>query len=192
MKCKLRTMSSVHLVLIAAVCLTATPMMGQYLKEFTLRELTHSGTDIVVANVVSTTSHWNADQTRIYTEVELEVVENVKGDLKEGDHFTIFYLGGSIDGVTTFAIEVPSFVTGRQSVLFLNRQPSSQYGDHFTVFGLNQGKFDIVTDRGVQSVTRPHIPNPVRLEPDGATLPLSATISMSLEEFLGHIRSYTR
>lgn len=181
---------SVNIILLF---LAVSHIYCQTIKEFTLKELVLNSSDIVIARVNSTTSHWNIDRTRIYTEVELDVLENIQGNLKKEERFKIFHLGGSIDGVTTFVLEMPSLVTGRQSILFLNKQQSATYGDHFTIYGMNQGKYDITTTgRGIQNITRHNVQNSLRLEKDGILLPLSSTTSMPIQEFLSYIRLYAR
>ncbi len=128
---------------------------SQTIRGLTLKELALNSSDIVITRVNSTTSHWNTDRTRIYTEVDLDVLENIKGNLKKEERFKIFHLGGSIDGVIYFALEIPSLVIGRQSILFLKKVPSATYGDHFTIYEMNQGKYDITTTvSGIQNVTR--------------------------------------
>ena len=160
--------------------------------ELTLKDLVVNSSDIAIVQVKSKTSHWDTDRTRIYSEVDLEVIEKIQGELKKGDTFKIFHIGGSIDGITTAVLEMPSLVEGRQSVLFLNKRQSDTYGDHYTIHGMNQGAYDIsTTDRGIQNITRHNMNRSLRLEKNGPLLSLSDTNAMSIQEFLSYIRLYS-
>ncbi len=192
MKYKISTSMGFWLLTLTVVCVAMTRIEGQQLqiKQFTLQEMTTESSDIVVAEIISANSHWNADHTRIFTEFELAVLEDIKGNITSGERFKIFQLGGSIDGITSFALEMPSLPAGSQSILFLTGRQAPEHGDYFIIFGLNQGKYDIITERGIKNIVRHVVETPLRLEEGGALLPLTSAIGISMDTFLAHIRSF--
>ena len=193
MKFKAITRFVRHAILIASVCLIVIPIAGQlYIKEFTLQELTTESSDIVVAKVISATSHWNKDHTRMYTEIELMVLENIKGDLNSEEHFKIFQLGGYINGIRTYVLEMPTLVVGNQSILFLNREQSPDHGDYFIISKLNQGTYDIITEQGIEKVLRHNVETPLRLETDGNLLSLTSYTGIPINTFIESIRLFIR
>lgn len=190
MKRKISRTMGLWLLTLTAICAAITRVAGVPFKQFTLQELTIDSSDIVVAEIVSANSYWNADHTRIFTEFELEVLEHIKGNITSGERFKIFQLGGSLDGITSFALEMPSLPAGSQSILFLTGRQAPEHGDYFIIFGLNQGKYDIITERGIKNVVRHVVETPLRLEEGGALLSLTSATGISMDTLLAHIRSF--
>ncbi len=97
-----------------------------------LAEMTNRADRIVVAQVVSTKSAWDAQHRFIHTTIELKVDEVWKGAAAE--HETIVQPGGSVGDVEMRVHGMPQFTTGEKTLLFLAGQSAPR------VVGMSQGK----------------------------------------------------
>ncbi|MBC8342346.1 MAG: hypothetical protein H8E61_00010 [Bacteroidetes bacterium] len=120
-------------------------LFGTSMKELTLQEMCVNSTDIIFAHVIMVNSFWNDDHNRIFSEIELEVDNNIKGQQQINSRIKIFCIGGSIDGIKSFVIGGPHFDVGKNYVLMLTEMQSADYGTYFSVVGLPQGKFNLIT-----------------------------------------------
>ncbi|MFC1481137.1 hypothetical protein ACFL6E_02700 [Candidatus Neomarinimicrobiota bacterium] len=86
-----------RIYLLIALGLIVDQSFGQgFSRAYNLDELVGGSDNIVDAIVMSKQSSWNSNQSRIYTEVVLEVNSNIYGDLTTGDQFKIRHLGGRL------------------------------------------------------------------------------------------------
>ena len=124
--------------------------------EFSLDELTEGSDSIVIGSVISTSSQWNTDKTSIYTTVVISVEEIIKGEKElEGERITIVNAGGEVEGVIQAVSDIPVFNQGERALIFLQVYSevraltpdidiSQSTVPVFTVYGLFQGKLDII------------------------------------------------
>ena len=106
------------------------------------RALVQRSHDIVIGTVEGSRSYWNADHTRILTEVTVNVSESLKG---EGPgRLVLTQLGGELDGMRYHIEGSPRFARGEEALLFVWRDPQGRA----QVNGLAQGKFEIGRDAG--------------------------------------------
>jgi len=96
-------------------------------------ELVRGADRIVVGEVISAESAWNADRTSIFTTVRLRVSEAAKG-LNPGD-ILLRLEGGQAGGIAQAVSGGLSFTQGEQVVLFLKGE---------TVLGGPQGVYAVV------------------------------------------------
>ena len=110
-------------------------------RETSLEELTRTSTIVVLGKATGMESFWNEEQTRIITEVTIQVEEHVKG---EGEAETKITVPGGRIGNTLYEVsDMPVFVEGEQILVFLWRHPS---GRQLVTAG-TQGKLSVVEDR---------------------------------------------
>jgi hypothetical protein len=130
----------------------------------TLKEMCALSSDIVIARVISMKSYLRQEQRRIFTDVELEVDEMLKGQFEKRDRIRLIMYGGTVDGITTTVVGAADFTIGERSVLFLLARQSSQFGRNFVVVGMSQGKFDIFVDQATaeEKVIRDQINLPLQ------------------------------
>lgn len=97
-------------------------------------DLTRAADQVVVAEVLSSTSAWDGERRRIVTTVELNVAEAWKGAVPGDGRLRIVQPGGTVDGVEMRVHGIPAFSAGERAVVFLRGGKAS------TIVGLAQGK----------------------------------------------------
>jgi hypothetical protein len=134
----LARLSSVLLAsaLMLALAFDARATIMRYLE---VEDLTRASSDIFQGYVLSTSTYWNNERTKIYTEIRVQVKEAFKGGIAAGQTVTVTQLGGEKDGVMLDFAGRPEFTDGEQVVLFTTR---GQRAD-FVVMGLKQGKMRV-------------------------------------------------
>ena len=94
--------------------------------------------DLVVrGTVLRTESRWSSDRRTIFTEVEIQVAETLKGSARKS--VVIRERGGIVGNIGQRVDGVASFQQGEEVVVFLARRPD----DSFVVEGMAQGKFRV-------------------------------------------------
>ena len=162
--------------------------------EVPLKYLCDESSDIVVARVVSMKSYYgDLEKTRIFTDIQLEVKDNITGRFQKEDQLKLTRCGGRVDGITTIVVGAPQFVIGEESVFFLSEKESAHSGRNFTIVGGAQGKFNIFRDPATkeEKVLREKIIDfPLQLEKDGPRLSLTAKQAITMTDLAKHIRTY--
>jgi hypothetical protein len=175
------SVATLALVVFGAAVATATTV-----QKFSLQELTHRSSAIVMAKVDDASSRRDADG-EIYTYVTLRVLEPVKG-MKGETSVTIRQIGGRVDNIESIVSGMPSFRKDEEVVLFLTARDVAGYP---WVMGLQQGKYTVVTDeKGRKSVRNELTDGLIRLTPDGKTdHGPSVSSDMALGSFLDRIKT---
>lgn len=106
-----------------------------------LEQMTERAQMIFTGRVVGTRADWNAERTRIYTYVTLEVDRFLKGDATSNT-VTIRMWGGRVGRYRSFVPGTPQFATGENVLLFC----SGAQARVPTVLGLSLGKFSVTAD----------------------------------------------
>ncbi len=96
-----------------------------------LPELVTSADRIVVADVVSVASAWDAPHRNIHTTVEIAVRESWKGESPASGRLTLRQLGGPVGDIEMSVVGAAKFVPGERALFFLDRQ---------RLVGMAQGK----------------------------------------------------
>ncbi len=114
-------------------------------------ELGSAADAVVLGTVESTRSFWNADRTKIYTEIVVTAEQAFKGT--PGAAIRVLQLGGTVDNVKVTVHGALAWAAGEEVLLFLE---SYRQGRH-VVTGLSQGKFAVSRDplSGERYVSRP-------------------------------------
>jgi hypothetical protein len=92
---------------------------------------------IVRGKVKRLESRWSGDKMRIFTEVEVEVAESLKGE--PAQTVKIRQPGGQVGDIAQVVSGLASFQEGEEVVVFLEKRG----GQRFQVSGMAQGKFRV-------------------------------------------------
>ncbi len=109
----------------------ATP--ASLIQSMNLTELTDSAGRVVLGEVLSVRSQWDAGHRTIYTRVEIQVAETWKGEATRNGRVTVVQPGGSVGDIEMRVHGLRSFQTGERAVLFLSA------GEPAYTIGLGQG-----------------------------------------------------
>jgi hypothetical protein len=167
-----------------ALCLLLPPGTAQATQILlkTPSEMGRSSELVVQGRVAAVHSFWNAGGTKILTEVRVDVDRSHKGQAK--DTVRIVQLGGEVDGVRMTVAGSPSWRTGEEVLVFLERMRS---GDH-RVAGFSQGKFLVERDArsGEAFVRRPALIDTELMARAGMAAPKQAenALRVPLRRFL--------
>ncbi len=112
------------------------------MRHLDVEELTRLSSDIYIGQVLSATASWDETHTRLFTEVQFQVREPLKGAARAGETIRVRQLGGEKDGIKMDYAGRPVFTPGETLVLFTAKGKN----DHLTVVGLKQGKMNIEGD----------------------------------------------
>ncbi len=167
---------------IIVVLFCTTPSNSTTMIEFSLKDLCLKSSDIIIARTISVNTYLKPGQQRIFTNVQLEVSDKIKGRFQKQDRLKLTLYGGTVNGITTIVVGAAQFTVGEQSLLFLSeRQSARSRQNYFVVAGLSQGKFNIFTDSETneEKVVREQIEVPLRLEKNGTRLTLTNCQSMT-------------
>ena len=138
--CRAR-LSSLVALLVAVACLGSGPHAARasMVLALDLPDLVRQSEHIAVVDVVSITTAWDQAHQRIYSTIDLQVVESWKAPASAsagaGAHLTVVQPGGTVGDITMTVTGLGSFLAGERSVVFL-RGPAS----HAQLVGMTQGK----------------------------------------------------
>jgi hypothetical protein len=126
------------LALLAPLCAEATTVLAQ-----SFEELTRHADAVVRGTVGPQEAHWDAAHRRIYTYVEVRVVDRLKG--APTDIVLVRSPGGVAEGVGQRVEGSPAFEAGEQVILFLERAPDEP--GVMQVSALAAGKIHLATSK---------------------------------------------
>jgi hypothetical protein len=127
----------VHALLLCG-SVTISTGVSAGVRQLSIEELAVNAKVIAVGTIVAVTSSWNTERTQIFTQVELQPEEMLKGP-PAGDRISFVQLGGRVGNLGSAAAETPSFTEGERVVLFLVPRRNGQLG----VMALSEGKFSV-------------------------------------------------
>ena len=106
----------------------------------------------VTGRVLAVNSFWNETQTKIYTEIQIELSEDLKGNINvPAVVLTLTELGGTIGDTTMVVQHAPSFVVGEQVLVFTEYASDGR----LIVLGRTQGKITLANSRDPQVRSAP-------------------------------------
>jgi hypothetical protein len=104
-------------------------------------ELTKRAGHIAVADVLSVQSAWDQSHKKIFTTIELSVVESWKGGTQPASHITVVQPGGTVGDIAMTVFGMSHFTPGERTLVFL-RGTTGAAG----VVGMAQGKLPMTRD----------------------------------------------
>lgn len=117
-----RSIAFVPVVVLAVVVASSPTALASLGRTLALPRLAAEAERIVVADVVSIASAWDAAHRNIHTTVELAVRESWKGDVPGDGRLTLRQLGGTVGEIEMSVLGAAQFVPGERALLFLRRQ----------------------------------------------------------------------
>lgn len=163
------------IVTLAVAAGTVAPVGATTLIRAGLEDLATTNDTIVLGEVLDAKSYWNADGTFILTDVQVSVVELLKGRDTHGE-ITVTLLGGTVGDLTALILGGAELTPGQAYLLFLAEADLPGVQGVRTVRDHSQGVFDIVLRQGdlraVSQASRfPLVPDAFgNVEPPGGTL----------------------
>ena len=110
-------------------------------RRLSAKEMTTMADVVALGNVSDMKSEWNADKSRIYTRVRIEVREFLKGGTP-GQPLVLRTAGGEVGDVGEIYSGVAHFRPGEEVVVFAKGRP----GEDGEVVGGAQGRVPVETD----------------------------------------------
>jgi hypothetical protein len=139
------------LVFIAVLSLAAQEIEATQIIYKNPRDLGRESTVVALGTVADVRCFWNADHTKIYTEVSIAVDQTYKG--QPNSVVKLIQLGGVVGNVRVTVHGALQWTVGEEVLVFLE-----PFGNHaLQVSGFSQGKFKITRDRGTGE---PFVENP--------------------------------
>lgn len=136
---------------------------------------------IVIGEILSAQSAWNAEHTRIATTFMVNVAESWKGGATQT--LTIIQPGGTVGDIEMKVVGLPVPVVGERAVFFLE----NLRGAGTRILGMGQGRRPIRLDRGRwMAAVSGGIP---RLAKRGVLMPVSAEPGVPLDDLRVQVRS---
>lgn len=115
--------------------------------EITLETLCKSSSDIVRAKVIDVSSYYSgSNNNRIFSEITFKVITAYKGNLSKGSIFRMKTLGGTVDGITMYAVGTARFLNDEEAILFLTKSGHSNQNFPYKLSSIFKGKYDISED----------------------------------------------
>jgi hypothetical protein len=131
-------MTRFALGLLAGLIVLAGAARASVMRAMALAELTANAEHIVVGDVLSTESTWDAKHRTIYSTVEIAVAESWKGAVPSSGRIRLRHFGGSVGDIEMTVYGEARFQQGERVIVFL------QGG---RLVGMGQGKRHVAWDR---------------------------------------------
>jgi hypothetical protein len=168
-----------------AALLVPSLAAGSLVQALDLAELTARAERIVVAQVVSAKSEWDASARNIHTRIEIKVEETWKGSVAPDQHIVMVQPGGTVGDIEMRVHGMPSFAPGEKTVLFLAGQGAPR------VVGMSQGKRSVhwngTSKRWVAEAAEHSAV--VRRDSQGRLQPAMSEPAMTLDELRQRVRA---
>jgi hypothetical protein len=150
-----------------------------------LSELARTADTVVHGTVRRMESRWSGDGRRIVTDVEIQVIEALKG--QPGTTVLVTQPGGHVGDIGQVVHGLATFKQGEEVVLFLERRGPRA----FRVAGMTQGKYQV--QRSADGTQVLAVPEPsgetLLLDPDTRQPTASTHRTLSLPELKSAIRT---
>jgi hypothetical protein len=177
---------------LALVWLLAARADASLVMALDTNELAKRADHIAVADVLSVESAWDEGHHKIYTTIELSVVESWKGGALPAARLTIVQPGGTVGDVAMVVFGLSNFAAGERTLVFLRGKATAA-----SVVGMSQGKRAMRRDTGTGKWTIDRADHaglsrvPARISSSGTPVPLVADNAdgpCSLDEMRVRIR----
>lgn len=108
-----------------------------------IKNLSQGADMIVTGKVVDQKSQWNSDNSRIYTQVTIQVDEYLKGSENQ-DRIVITHLGGEVGNVGETYSHIPTFSNDEDVLVFAKK---SAKDESLRVFEGEEGKLTLYQNK---------------------------------------------
>ncbi len=136
------TLHSALRALLAASLLLGLPATATTMIRLDLPEMVHTADTVIHGTVRRVESRWSGDRRRIFTDVEIQVNESLKGE--PGSTVLVVQPGGRVGDIGQVVHGMASFTLGEEVVVFLDRRGVQS----FQVTGMAQGKYQVQREEG--------------------------------------------
>lgn len=134
-------------VLAACMMLAAVSAFATTVRKMELPDLVTSSDSIVQGRVSQVYTQWDENLKVAFTYASLDVDDPLKGSRRRS--VLIRQLGGKVGSLVQTVAGTPKFKRGDEVIVFLKDRNDGA----FEVVGMNQGKYEIVDDFAVASVS---------------------------------------
>ena len=117
------------------------PVVAQ--NKSTLKQLALNSDVILAGKVLTQSSDWNKEKSRIYTTVTIEVDEYLKGNINE-QSIKVIHPGGEVGNVGELYSHMPKFNNDEEVLLFTK---INEDGNNYKVVSGEEGKLTIYSDQ---------------------------------------------
>jgi len=107
-----------------------------------LDQMVQEAAQIVRGKVLSKKAFWGPGKRHIYTKIQIQVLERLKGTKSTKKTMHFHQLGGSLDGLTSRILGAAEYRVGEEILIFL--EPTQSSGFVF-VLGFASGKYKVYT-----------------------------------------------
>ncbi len=107
--------------------------------ELSTKDLAENSADIISGEVTDIQSHWNEDETYIFTSVTVRVEESFKGVIDAESVIIIEVPGGEVGEIGLAVEHAPRFQINEEVIIFLKPFEKATY----RVTGWEQGKYTV-------------------------------------------------
>jgi len=108
-----------------------------------IKNLSQGADMIITGKVVDQQSQWNSDNSRIYTNVTIQVDEYLKGSENQ-DRIVISHLGGEVGSVGETYSHIPTFLDDENVLVFVKKSAKDQ---SLSVFEGEEGKLTLYQNK---------------------------------------------
>lgn len=172
-------------LLTSCLFLLAGPAAGTSMLSADVSGLSRDADAVVRGKVQRVESRWNGDRTRIFTDVEIQVDEALKGEA--GATVLVTQPGGQVGDIGQKVSGLAAFEPREEVVVFLKRRGPRT----FQVAGMAQGKFKV--ERGSDGKSVLAVPSPTGdaqlIDPATRQPTRSVLRTLSLSELRAQVRS---
>ena len=108
-----------------------------------IKNLSQGADMIITGKVIDQKSQWNSDNSRIYTNVTIQVDEYLKGSDNQ-NRIVITHLGGEVGDIGETYSHIPTFIDDENVVLFVKK---SAKNESLSVFEGEEGKLTLYQNK---------------------------------------------
>ena len=108
-----------------------------------IKNLSQGADMIITGKVIDQKSQWNSDNSRIYTNVTIQVDEYLKGSENQ-DRIVITHLGGEVGSVGETYSHIPTFIDDENVLVFVKK---SAKDESLSVFEGEEGKLTLYQNK---------------------------------------------
>lgn len=138
----MNTISRTLFLITILLFVTQNLLLAQSIKS-DIKNLSAGADMIITGKVVDQKSNWSSDNSRIYTQVTIQVDEYLKGSDNQ-DRIVITHLGGEVGSVGETYSHIPTFTDDENVLVFVKK---SAKDESLSVFEGEEGKLTLYQNK---------------------------------------------